>query len=96
MKQSQKTDLSKFISKLISEQQVSKGQYDQFKFKGDEWLPNSPDKNPGDNKYGYPRANKDRSICLHSYKLAFNHPVTKERMELQADLPEDAFWQKFR
>lgn len=50
----------------------------------------------GDNKYGYPRANKDRSICLHSYKLAFNHPVTKERMELKAELPKDDFWQKFR
>lgn len=50
----------------------------------------------GDNKYGYPRANKDRSICLHSYKLTFNHPVTKERMELKADLPKDAFWQKFK
>lgn len=50
----------------------------------------------GDNKYGYPRANKDRSICLHSHKLAFNHPVTKERMELKADLPKDEFWQKFK
>lgn len=49
----------------------------------------------GDNKYGYPRGNKDKSICLHSYKLAFNHPVTKEKMELKAELPLDSFWQKF-
>jgi hypothetical protein len=45
-------NLSKFIKKLISEQQISKGQYDQFKFKGDEWLPNSPDKSL---EYGTPR-----------------------------------------
>jgi 23S rRNA pseudouridine1911/1915/1917 synthase len=49
----------------------------------------------GDNKYGYPRANKDRSICLHSRSLRFNHPVTKEATNLIADLPEDPFWQKF-
>ncbi len=49
----------------------------------------------GDNKYGYPRGNKDKSICLHSYKLSFTHPVTKEQMELKAELPQDDFWQKF-
>lgn len=69
MKQSQKTDLSKFISKLISEQQVSKGQYDQFKFKGDEWLPNSPDKNPGDNKYGYGKPTQSNVLAtLKAYQ----------------------------
>lgn len=49
----------------------------------------------GDNKYGYPRANKDRSICLHAYKLDFTHPVTKEKMTLSASIPKDEFWQKF-
>ena len=49
----------------------------------------------GDNKYGYPRANKDRSICLHAYKLDFIHPVTKEKMTLSASIPKDEFWQKF-
>jgi 23S rRNA pseudouridine1911/1915/1917 synthase len=49
----------------------------------------------GDNKYGYPRANKDRSICLHAYKLEFTHPVTKEKMTLSASIPKDEFWQKF-
>jgi 23S rRNA pseudouridine1911/1915/1917 synthase len=48
----------------------------------------------GDNKYGYPRGNIDKSICLHSYKLAFTHPVTKEQMELVAEVPGDEFWQK--
>lgn len=49
----------------------------------------------GDNKYGYPRANKDRSICLHSRSLEFIHPVTKESMKIVADLPNDEFWKKF-
>jgi 23S rRNA pseudouridine1911/1915/1917 synthase len=48
----------------------------------------------GDNKYGYPRANKDRSICLHSRSLEFEHPVTKEQMKIVAEVPGDAFWQK--
>lgn len=48
----------------------------------------------GDNKYGYPRGNKDKSICLHSHKLAFTHPVTKEKMELVAEVPEEEFWRK--
>lgn len=48
----------------------------------------------GDNKYGYPRANKDKSICLHSRSLAFEHPVTKEKMCIEAPVPKDDFWQK--
>jgi 23S rRNA pseudouridine1911/1915/1917 synthase len=48
----------------------------------------------GDNKYGYPRANKDRSICLHSRSLEVEHPVTKEQMKIVAEVPGDAFWQK--
>lgn len=35
----------------------------------------------GDLKYGYPHPNTDKSICLHAYKLAFLHPVKKERTE---------------
>lgn len=26
--------------------------------------------------------------CLHSYKLVFNHPITNEVLQLEADLPE--------
>jgi len=34
----------------------------------------------GDLKYGYPHPNADKSIDLHSYQLAFVHPVKKENM----------------
>jgi 23S rRNA pseudouridine1911/1915/1917 synthase len=48
----------------------------------------------GDLKYGSRRPNIDRSICLLSYKLAFNHPVTGEYKEYTAPLPNnDAVWQ---
>jgi 23S rRNA pseudouridine1911/1915/1917 synthase len=49
----------------------------------------------GDNKYGYPRGNKDKSICLHAHSVRFMHPVKKEEMQLFAALPQDNFWQKF-
>ena len=49
----------------------------------------------GDNKYGYPRGNKDKSICLHAHIVKFMHPVKKEEMQLFAALPQDNFWQKF-
>ena len=49
----------------------------------------------GDNKYGYPRRNKDKSICLHAHQVKFMHPVKKEEMQLFAALPLDPFWQKF-
>ena len=48
----------------------------------------------GDNKYGYPRGNKDKSICLHAHSVKFMHPVKKEEMQLFAALPLDPFWQK--
>jgi len=50
----------------------------------------------GDVKYGARRGNKDRSIQLHSWKMAFNHPVTNERVELQASVPEGGVWEAFR
>ncbi len=46
----------------------------------------------GDLKYGAPRSNADGGICLHSYKLMFDHPVTGERMTLSAPPPTDALW----
>ena len=49
----------------------------------------------GDNKYGYPRGKKDKSICLHAHSVKFMHPVKKEEMQLFAALPQDNFWQKF-
>ncbi|HSY60864.1 MAG TPA: RNA pseudouridine synthase [Cytophaga sp.] len=46
----------------------------------------------GDLKYGAPRSNPDGGICLHSYKLAFEHPVTAEKMNLKAATPNDPLW----
>lgn len=49
----------------------------------------------GDNKYGYKRANRDRSICLHAFSLNLTHPFSKEKISLIAPIPEDDFWKKF-
>lgn len=42
----------------------------------------------GDVKYGARRSNRDRSIHLHAWRLAFEHPGTGEWMQLTA--PPDA------
>ncbi len=48
----------------------------------------------GDVKYGFRRGNKDRSIHLHAWRLAFDHPVSGERISLAAAVPEgDVVWQ---
>lgn len=49
----------------------------------------------GDLKYGSPRSNPDGSICLHSRKVSFIHPVSKELIELEAPLPEGNLWNGF-
>lgn len=49
----------------------------------------------GDNKYGFKRANPDRSIHLHAWKLGFEHPVTREREEVVAPVPDEALWKSF-
>jgi 23S rRNA pseudouridine1911/1915/1917 synthase len=49
----------------------------------------------GDLKYGYPEPNSDSSICLHSRKLEFVHPVKKESMTFHAPLPDVAEWRAF-
>lgn len=46
----------------------------------------------GDVKYGARRGNQDRSIHLHSWKLNFEHPLSGERLSLEAPLPEDVVW----
>ncbi len=46
----------------------------------------------GDVKYGARRGNKDRSIHLHAWKLSFLHPVTRERISLEAPLPNESLW----
>ncbi len=47
----------------------------------------------GDLKYGFDRSNKDASIHLHSRKLEFIHPVSKENILISAPLPQDAIWE---
>jgi 23S rRNA pseudouridine1911/1915/1917 synthase len=49
----------------------------------------------GDNKYGYPRGSLKKSICLHSRKISFIHPIKKEPIVIYAPLPKDGFWGKF-
>ncbi len=46
----------------------------------------------GDLKYGAPRSNPDGSIALHARKIAFEHPVSKEKIEIVADVPEENLW----
>lgn len=49
----------------------------------------------GDNKYGYPRGSRKKSICLHARRLQFTHPVKNEPIDVFAPLPKDGFWDKF-
>lgn len=41
----------------------------------------------GDKKYG-PKTNEKR-MYLHAYYLKFDHPVTKEKIELELDIPKE-------
>lgn len=41
----------------------------------------------GDLKYGAPRSNPDGSICLHAYRLSFEHPVRHETVSIEAPMP---------
>lgn len=46
----------------------------------------------GDLKYGFPRSNKDGSICLHARQVEFIHPVKKETIIIKAPVPDDNLW----
>lgn len=48
----------------------------------------------GDVKYGFGKPNRDGSICLHARRIQLLHPVKKEPILFEADLPE-ANWQNF-
>lgn len=50
----------------------------------------------GDVKYGYGKSNPEGTITLHCRRLAFEHPVRKEPVEIIADLPADPMWDMFR
>lgn len=49
----------------------------------------------GDLKYGYPRSNENGGIDLHSYKIAFVHPVSLQPIEIVAPVPNDRLWHYF-
>jgi 23S rRNA pseudouridine1911/1915/1917 synthase len=49
----------------------------------------------GDLKYGYDRSNDDGSICLHAWKISFEHPVKKEMIRIQAPAPKGVPWKFF-
>ena len=48
----------------------------------------------GDLKYGAKRSNKDKSICLHAKNLEFFHPVKKQKIIINATLPNSDIWQE--
>ena len=45
----------------------------------------------GDLKYGYATPNPDKSICLHAFKIEFEHPIKKEKISLRAT-PKGVYW----
>ncbi|TSA33342.1 MAG: RNA pseudouridine synthase [Porphyromonadaceae bacterium] len=49
----------------------------------------------GDLKYGFPRSNPDGGIHLHARRIRFIHPVTKAKIELIAEPPQDQLWMEF-
>lgn len=49
----------------------------------------------GDLKYGAARSNPDGSICLHSRKIEFIHPVSKELISVTAPVPSGSLWKTF-
>lgn len=50
----------------------------------------------GDLKYGAPRSNPDGSICLHSRRIQFEHPVSHQQIDVTAPYPTTTQpWQAF-
>ena len=46
----------------------------------------------GDLKYGAKRSNSNGGINLHARKIVFDHPVTKEKVTIEANCPEEKIW----
>ena len=46
----------------------------------------------GDLKYCFDRSNPDASISLHARGLSFMHPVSDEKIIVEAPLPDDSLW----
>lgn len=94
--QGQKAELSYEVNKigdtcsLISVKPVT-GRHHQIRVQ----LSNISHPIIGDVKYGDRRGNDDRSICLHAWQLAFEHPVSKEAITIEAQVPDQKFWNVF-
>ena len=50
----------------------------------------------GDLKYGSDGSNKDGSIHLHARKIEFIHPVKKEPVSFEAQVPNEQLWLVFK
>jgi 23S rRNA pseudouridine1911/1915/1917 synthase len=49
----------------------------------------------GDLKYGAKRSNRDGSISLHARGISFVHPVSQNKIDLIAPVPDDNLWKAF-
>jgi len=49
----------------------------------------------GDVKYGFPRANRDKSISLHARSIHFLHPISKNEISVVAPVPDEKLWKIF-
>jgi len=47
----------------------------------------------GDLKYGARRSNKDASIHLHARQIQFEHPVSRNEINIIAPTPQEAIWE---
>jgi 23S rRNA pseudouridine1911/1915/1917 synthase len=50
----------------------------------------------GDLKYGYKNANFDASIALHCKSMSFTHPITLETVTIDAEVPNNEIWRRFK
>ena len=49
----------------------------------------------GDLKYGARRSNAEGSICLHSRRMEFVHPISQKEIVVEAPVPNDDLWNYF-
>ena len=49
----------------------------------------------GDLKYGFDRSNPNGGISLHSRRINFIHPVSKEPVDITAPVPDEKLWRQF-
>ncbi len=47
----------------------------------------------GDLKYGDKRSNPDGSISLIAKHISFTHPVSKQKIDIEAPVPDNVLWQ---